>query len=713
MSRFSFDSESISLEGYEKGVFLLRSGKLGEALVVIDSVILADPTDVRSRLARAEVFTKLGRYREALTDIDEIIKIEPDKQEHLLSKISLLGIVGQRGDFLSACKSFLALNPHDNHISSLIHLMVKNRAVEDALKLLEVFIAQNPENTKLYEEKAAIYLFVAQERDALDFVDHALSKFPENNSLKYSKINLLLKYKNPEVVTYIDVNFKDNLLLKVDALEKLERYEEAIDLLSEEISKIVSKIKDYISRSSDSEQEDDDIDFEIDDILFIKKSDILFKLGRVSDALECINLGLNCCPEDREWLFYTKIGLLAHQNKFEEALKVWDELESEEDSDEESDNLLQKAKLYEHFNQNEKALKCYESMDKEESVSVHKGILFIKMGKYSAALQCFEEYLAMDPQNSIVLFYKGLSLDKLNEREAALDSYEKSIQAARQNYLPYLGKGNILMAQGNEKEALHFFNEAYRITESIQFNTSGLGKDTKTWIDGIFSTRKELLGKYIELHRKYAQAKSDGVAVDEDQMLQIDNLVGEFLIRADFSQKIESSPFELLLTRNSLLAEEPQLKELLASMISQIDMLAEQNRILNLKQKRTEEKFLQIDKKLDEVESSFSTLEKKIQAAGKGSDEMKSILHEIKFTVSKVDPILIAEINAKVIALSATSRLTRGQLLDLQDEINEIMLSKETEDKSCAVAVEISSGDGAATLEPNLMGTGFHHDSDS
>jgi|GEM_PF-4279046 len=120
------------------------------------------------------------------------------------------------------------------------------------------------------------------------------------------------------------------------------------------------------------------------------------------------------------------------------------------------------------------------------------------------------------------------------------------------------------------------------------------------------------------------------------------------------------------------------------------------------------------------VRESLKALESRINAGEENESEMKQILDNIQLSVQGLNTKLIDKINAKVILLSATIKLTRDQLLDLQDEINKIMFSKETEDKSCAVAVEmprqkIPSDDHMphAIKLPMLMGTDGELDASS
>ena len=96
------------------------------------------------------------------------------------------------------------------------------------------------------------------------------------------------------------------------------------------------------------------------------------------------------------------------------------------------------------------------------AVLLGKGQTLLKLGQGEGALQCFEEALALAPDNAEVHVKRGTALERLKRFDDAIVAYDRAITLNRQLTQAYLGKGSVFNQQERYSEALECYEQALK-----------------------------------------------------------------------------------------------------------------------------------------------------------------------------------------------------------------------------------------------------------
>ncbi|MDB6035652.1 MAG: hypothetical protein JWM16_5990 [Verrucomicrobiales bacterium] len=99
-----------------------------------------------------------------------------------------------------------------------------------------------------------------------------------------------------------------------------------------------------------------------------------------------------------------------------------------------------------------------------------KGQALLHMDKVEAAVECFDEAIALDPKNSEVLVKKGSALEKLKKLEDAIECYDQAIALNGSLTLAYLYKGGVFNQLERFSEALECYEQALRSQQKAAAN---------------------------------------------------------------------------------------------------------------------------------------------------------------------------------------------------------------------------------------------------
>ena len=91
-----------------------------------------------------------------------------------------------------------------------------------------------------------------------------------------------------------------------------------------------------------------------------------------------------------------------------------------------------------------------------------KGQALLNLDATEQALQCFEEVLALEPNNPEALVKKGMALEKLQDWEQALESYNRAIAADASLTVAFLYRGGVCNRLQRYREALESYEQALR-----------------------------------------------------------------------------------------------------------------------------------------------------------------------------------------------------------------------------------------------------------
>jgi tetratricopeptide (TPR) repeat protein len=91
-----------------------------------------------------------------------------------------------------------------------------------------------------------------------------------------------------------------------------------------------------------------------------------------------------------------------------------------------------------------------------------QGQSMLKQNDWQAALQCFDEVLALEPSHGEALVRKGAALEHMKKLSEAFECYDRAIAADESMTIAYLHKGGLCSRLERFKEALECYEKALR-----------------------------------------------------------------------------------------------------------------------------------------------------------------------------------------------------------------------------------------------------------
>jgi len=96
------------------------------------------------------------------------------------------------------------------------------------------------------------------------------------------------------------------------------------------------------------------------------------------------------------------------------------------------------------------------------AVFLGKGQTLLKLDKPEEAIACFDEALAIEPENTDVLVRKGAALERLQRMDEAIACYDMAIAADSSMTMAYLYKGGVYNRLERYSEALECYEQALK-----------------------------------------------------------------------------------------------------------------------------------------------------------------------------------------------------------------------------------------------------------
>jgi tetratricopeptide (TPR) repeat protein len=98
----------------------------------------------------------------------------------------------------------------------------------------------------------------------------------------------------------------------------------------------------------------------------------------------------------------------------------------------------------------------------EASMLLGKGQVLLNLGQAEEAMVCFEQAIALEPQNAEAFVKKGLALERLQKMDQAIENYDRAIAVNHSFTLAYLYKGAVCNKLQRFQEALECYERALR-----------------------------------------------------------------------------------------------------------------------------------------------------------------------------------------------------------------------------------------------------------
>lgn len=94
------------------------------------------------------------------------------------------------------------------------------------------------------------------------------------------------------------------------------------------------------------------------------------------------------------------------------------------------------------------------------SLLLAKGQVLLDMDRLQEAVSCFQEAVALDPQNAEAHFKKGIAWERMNRLELALEAYEDTLKLNPKRAAAQVYKARVLQALHRYDEALSVYDSA-------------------------------------------------------------------------------------------------------------------------------------------------------------------------------------------------------------------------------------------------------------
>jgi tetratricopeptide (TPR) repeat protein len=94
-----------------------------------------------------------------------------------------------------------------------------------------------------------------------------------------------------------------------------------------------------------------------------------------------------------------------------------------------------------------------------------KGQSMLNLEDAPAAISCFDEALALEPQNAEAWVRKGTALERLQQLDQAIECYDRAIEVDQTLTIAYLHKGGLFNRLERFNEALECYEKALRTQE--------------------------------------------------------------------------------------------------------------------------------------------------------------------------------------------------------------------------------------------------------
>jgi len=396
----------------------------------------------------ALAFSNNGSNEEAISAYDEVLKIDPGNASAWRRKALELQVLGKENESTQAYEKALGLmdedlmrNPDDAKTWYLKSLTLEDlgrpqeslNSQEKALQIYNGSLEQDPKNVSSWRGKAEILYRIGKTDEGLQALDNALEINPEDLDLLSRKGEFL----------EFDGRYNESLEVFDRLLELM-----PADDITGRVEVWMAKVQtlDFADRRSEAAKALDNVT-ELDPnnvAAWRMKAVYLGELGRYNESLDTYEQALQVDPDDVQTWSY-KASQLVEQKRYNESLQAYDraiELLPSGGSKELAVAWVGKGDALNKTGQNDEARKA-----------------FVK------AVEASEKALVMDPGDISLVLLKAGAQFKSNEYEEAIKSYDQAIEMSSSPASFYaasawIGKGDVLRAQGKNTEAMQAYDKA-------------------------------------------------------------------------------------------------------------------------------------------------------------------------------------------------------------------------------------------------------------
>lgn len=467
-----------------KGYALKEAGHYEEALQHFEIALSIDPSYKIAMFNIANIYDKLGGYDKAIEFYNEIIKDEPKHKEALFNKANTLAKAGKYEQAVSMYNKLIKNDPkHKEALNNKGNTLMKLKKYDEAIIQYDQAIAIEPKYIEAIYNKGLALAHKNKYEEALKYYDEAINLEPDNEKLWEGRRNALDKLERYEdIVKHTNDILNKHpenqtaLYNKIITLNKLGKHDEAI----QNIDKLLEiNPKFYLARVIRWERLIDMNDAR----MWEREGDELYQIEKYYDAVQCYQQAQLISNADA--LTLKKAKALKESGKKESALDIYKHiLEKQPDNIEALNNSAYILISRNDTEEAEKYLDKVLTINKTNQDALrNKGWSAFEEGEYEKAVNYYNKALKQKNNDTETLYRKAQLYEMMNnddetfieDEEINLDKYETFFNVAETLYDKVIngegnckiealnGKAELLLDEGNYKEALEQYNKALEI----------------------------------------------------------------------------------------------------------------------------------------------------------------------------------------------------------------------------------------------------------
>ena len=343
---------------FQEGMDLMNFGRFSEAILCFDKVPSDDAGYFLALEMKGIALRMMGRFSEAMDAFDESLKIYPDwghKDKILSNKGATFAMMNKYEEAKECYKQAFEID--SQNIDALKGLGISNvilKNYDDAIKYLDKLLEIDPANADAYSWKGEALMGLDKYEEALNAYDMSLICDPHDEDV---------------------INLRKQALASLNRIP-IETSEEWVERgKSAMIFSTTENVLYCFDRAIQLDQRND--------AAWIYKGNILLGLTNpdgspsfknIGDALNCYNIALNINPDNEE-VYYYSANAMENLGQLEEASKF--------------------------------CLTGLERCMDSDMLWAKQGAIFIKLGRFDEALECFRTALSINPDNIEAKKYTG------------------------------------------------------------------------------------------------------------------------------------------------------------------------------------------------------------------------------------------------------------------------------------------------------------------
>jgi len=234
------------------------------SITEISEALKKNPNLVKARMALAELYAKKGDFQASLDELDKFLEKQSDNIKARAIRVSVLLKMGEPEKALADAQLLVEKEPEVSwHKFRLAEIYFSMKQYDKALPLYKKLQEEKPDSVQVLNRVVGINMLQKKPENAMQLVDAFLAKFPENGAAIIVKAKIYLSEGHldlaenvllPEVEKGKEaapiVMLAELYRTKKDDAQAIQYYKKALELVPENIG-IMMKLADFYLKNGD------------------------------------------------------------------------------------------------------------------------------------------------------------------------------------------------------------------------------------------------------------------------------------------------------------------------------------------------------------------------------------------------------------------------------------------------------------------------------